>query len=116
MDAQIKKLGDNKIVIAGTLSFVTVPKAKKISYHLLRGLEKPVIDMQHAVVEDASVIALLLDLVKFSNKLGQTIQFINLSSQLLSMIKLSGLEHMLPIITSLRSASLKVRRTTPGQE
>ena len=98
MDLQVKKLGENKIVLAGTITFATVPRAQKLGYRFIAEAKNPVFDLKNVVVEDGSGVALLIEWVKFAKKKhGKTIEFINLPNQLLGMIKLGGLENMLPI-------------------
>ncbi len=95
IEAQTNTVGQLEIV--GELSFNTVPKLREIGCGFITKRERPIFNLQHTVSEDNSGIALLMAWTRFANKLGKDVCFINLPNQLRDVIKLSGLEDILPI-------------------
>jgi phospholipid transport system transporter-binding protein len=95
--AVIKVDVDNKLVIDGEISFITIPKLRIIGCEFISSHQKPVFDLQQATTKDISGLALLTAWTRFAKKIGKSIQFINLPPQLLDMAKLNGLKDLLPI-------------------
>jgi phospholipid transport system transporter-binding protein len=95
VDIQTNSLGQLEII--GELSFNTTPKLRNIGCHFITKNEQPVFNLQQVISKDNSGIALLTSWTRFAKKLGKTIYFVNLPNQLQDVIKLSGLENILPI-------------------
>lgn len=95
INVQANAVGQLEIV--GELSFNTVPKLRGIGCHFITKNEQPIFNLQGAIPKDNSGIALLTAWTRFAKKLGKDICFINLPNQLRDVIKLSGLEDILPI-------------------
>jgi phospholipid transport system transporter-binding protein len=95
VDIQTNSSGQLEII--GELSFNTIPKLRDIGCHFITKNEQPIFNLQHVISEDNSGVVLLTSLTRFAKKRGKTIYFINLPNQLQDVIKLSGLEDILPI-------------------
>lgn len=95
VNIQTDSLGQLEII--GELSFNTIPKLRHIGYHFITKNEQPIFNLQQVISKDNSGVALLTSWTRFAKKLGKTIYFINLPNQLQDVIKLSGLEDILPI-------------------
>ncbi|KPJ67085.1 MAG: hypothetical protein AMJ43_05965 [Coxiella sp. DG_40] len=95
VDTQVNASGQLEIV--GELSFDTIPKLYEISCDFIIESEQPIFNLQDAVSEDNSGIALLIACKRYANKHNKDIYFINLPNRLRDVIKLSGLESILAI-------------------
>jgi phospholipid transport system transporter-binding protein len=87
----------DQLEIIGELSFNTIPKLRNIGCHFITKNERPIFNLQQVISEDNSGVALLMAWTRFAKKLGKNVYFINLPNQLRDVIKLSGLEDILPI-------------------
>jgi len=100
MIADIKINKDREFVVTGTLSFASVPELEKIGCDLLIEHENYIFnlkELKEANIADDSALALLLSWARFAKKIKKEIIFKNLPAKLLNIIKLGGLENVLPI-------------------
>ncbi|MCK4609140.1 MAG: STAS domain-containing protein [Gammaproteobacteria bacterium] len=86
-----------RLIINGDLDFISVVKLQKQGCELIKKTEKVVFDLRQAVAKDSSALSLLLAWTRCAKRMEQSIQFINLPEQLQDMVKLTGLEQILPI-------------------
>jgi ABC-type transporter Mla MlaB component len=98
MSAVIQVNSEGRFVIVGEFSFDTVPVLYARGCELIAASPKPVFDLQHVTSSDNSGLTLLASLVRYAKHRGKAVIFINPPKQLSSVIQMSGLEGLLPLI------------------
>jgi ABC-type transporter Mla MlaB component len=99
MAANIELNKKQELVVTGALNFVNIPKLEEIGRNLLIAHKNPIFDLKKvdANISDNSALALLLSWARCAKENNKEIVFKNLPAKLLSLIKLGGLENVLPI-------------------
>lgn len=87
----------SELIITGELNFSTSPSLYRKGCHLIAANTITTFDLQHVSTSDNSGTALLVAWTRYAKILGKTIKFIHPTSQLLSMLKLTELQKLLPI-------------------
>lgn len=88
---------DNLIQVNGALNFAVVTKLRREGIRLIAKNEQSRFDLQNIQAEDSAGLALLVAWVKYAHKSNKEISFVNVPEQLLAIIKLCGLDELLPI-------------------
>ncbi len=86
-----------QFIVEGTLNFDTVTDLKEEGCDYISEVKISIFDLRSAKVEDNSALALLIAWFRVAKNLKKTIYFINLPDKLFNLIKLGGLEEILPI-------------------
>lgn len=85
--------------IRGELTFATVPILSKNHRALIRQNQRVTFDLSEVTFSDNIGVALLVALVSYAKKVGKEITFVNLPSQLLTLLTASKVREILPIIS-----------------
>lgn len=94
---KIKANANDDLEISGELSFDSVPKLRLIGCQFIQEHKTPIFDLHAVEIRDISGLALLVAWTRFANEQNKTIRFINLPLKFMGMIKLSGLQEILPL-------------------
>lgn len=81
----------------GELTFATTSNLYKKGYHLIANNPLTIFDLQYITTSDNSGIALLVAWAHCAKALKKSLKFINPPTQLISMLKLTNLQTLLPI-------------------
>lgn len=87
------------LALNGELNFTTTTNLYKKGYHLITNNPMTIFDLQHVTTSDNSGTALLVAWTRCAKILEKSIKFINPPAQLMSMLKLTNLQKLLPIET-----------------
>ena len=85
------------LTLSGELSFATAASLYKKGCRLIAAHPKIVFDLRQVTTSDNSGIALLITWTRYTKMLKKSIKFINPPAQLMSMLKLTNLQKLLPI-------------------
>ncbi|ORU90972.1 MAG: anti-sigma-factor [Cycloclasticus sp. symbiont of Poecilosclerida sp. N] len=95
--AQLTKTGSGKIAVSGTLAFGLVIGLLRDSQCFFSGQEPLVFDLSGVKKTDSAGLALLIEWMVLAKESGQTISFQQIPKQMLDIVRLSGLDEILPI-------------------
>jgi phospholipid transport system transporter-binding protein len=95
METATLQLQQNKLCVIGALNFVTVVKLWRESLPTLAPLSALQFDLAQVTSSNSAGVSLLLEWVKYAKQSGKTIEFKNIPAQLLSIIKVSGIQNIL---------------------
>jgi len=99
-EPRIEETGNGNWLLVGDLSFTTVPAFRgKLD---IKSTDHPRISIDLAGVtrSDSAGLALLIEWLRESERLGKTITFLNMPSQMQSIARVCGLEGILPADTA----------------
>lgn len=85
------------LTLSGEATFSTTPELYKEGCHLINTHDHLTFDLQGITSSDNSGAALLTAWVRHAKMQDKTIAFTNPPPQLLQILKLTGLQHILPI-------------------
>jgi phospholipid transport system transporter-binding protein len=115
-EPRIEETGHGSWMLAGDLDFATVPA-------LRGGLDigsadrtRISIDLAGVTRSDSAGLALLIEWLRESERLGKTITFLNMPAQLQSIARVCGLEGILPADTTAPPSPAPVSAPAPGRE
>ena len=91
----IEKTQQNNYLIAGELSFATVSKALSESSHLFNVESEMIVDLINVNHVDSAGIALLIEWLRMAKNKSKTLEYRNISEQMLAIARISGLESVL---------------------
>lgn len=92
---QVNSAGQFEIV--GEINFNTVPALHRRGCELIAASPRPIFDLQQVAYSDNSGVALLISLVRCARNVGKAVVFVNISQQFSDIIRMSGLDEILPI-------------------
>lgn len=93
----IRNAPDGRLVLAGELSFATVPHLWEEARDLLRDAGDLRIDLQDVQRSDSAGLALLVEWMRAARRLGKAIEFLNIPPQMLAIARVSSLDQILPL-------------------
>ena len=95
--ASLSKDENSRLVIAGDLSFASVPALW--GQWRSTGSEGDVVDVDLSRVErsDSAGLALLVACLRDARQTGRSVRFFNIPAQMLAMARVSGLDQVLPL-------------------
>lgn len=96
-DAHIADAGDGRWLIEGELGFQSVSGVLAKAGGVLASGEKIEMDLKGVTRADSAGLALLVEWLRETERVGKTISFVNVPVQLLSIARISGLDDILSL-------------------
>ncbi|MBZ0070388.1 MAG: STAS domain-containing protein [Gammaproteobacteria bacterium] len=93
----MRRAPDGRLLLAGELSFATVPRLWETSRNLLREDGDLHIDLKDVQRSDSAGLALLVEWMRVARQLGKPIEFLNIPAQMLAIARVSSLDQILPL-------------------
>ena len=95
--AQLVEKGDGSWLLQGELDFASVPLVLQHAGVNMLGKEQITVDLKGITRADSAGLALLVEWLRESESAGNSIKFVNVPAQLLSIARVSGLEEILSL-------------------
>lgn len=97
---QIKSNSDGILLVSGALNYAAIkPAVWEHSRTLLAAASSPIqIDLRDITHSDSTGVALLISWVRYARKQQKEIQLTHLPEQMRAIIRVSGLEKLLPLV------------------
>ena len=96
----LKKTPHNQFELTGELTFETVPvKYGQIQTLLHQQSADLIIDLSGVIRADSAGVAMVMEWVRLARQNDKHIEFLNAPDQMMSIIRMSGLENILPLNT-----------------
>lgn len=95
--ANIELIGDNSLRLSGELSFKTVPALVANNKDFLSNSNSIDIDLSDVSRADSAGVALLIEWQRQAQKQNKSICFVNIPSQMLAIVRLSGVDDLLSL-------------------
>jgi phospholipid transport system transporter-binding protein len=93
----VELIGDNSLRVSGELSFKTVPALVASNKNFLKNGDSIDIDLADVSRADSAGVALLIEWQRQAQKQNKSICFINIPSQMLAIVRLSGVDDLLSL-------------------
>ena len=94
----INKTGNCSIQLKGVLSFDTIPGLEHEARSMFSDCEILSVDLSGVTRSDSAGISLLVEWMRSARELDKELRYVNLPSQMLSIVRVCSLEHILPIV------------------
>jgi phospholipid transport system transporter-binding protein len=115
-EPRIEETGHGSWLLVGDLSFTTVPVLKdKLDMRSAADLPGMRIDLAGVTRSDSAGLALLIEWLRESERLGKNITFLNMPVQMQSIARICGLQGILPAEMAAPPPPAPVPATTAGQ-
>lgn len=95
--AVVKKRGQGRFSLGGILSFLTVPDLIAETETLFKESGDVLVDLGEVIKSDSAGVALLVEWMNEAHRQDQDIQFLDIPSQMLGLVRVSGLDQVLPL-------------------
>ncbi len=95
--AVVKKRGQGRFSLSGILSFLTVPDLIAETETLFKDSGDVLVDLSEVIKSDSAGVALLVEWMNEAHRQNQEIQFLDIPSQMLGLVRVSGLDQVLPL-------------------
>jgi phospholipid transport system transporter-binding protein len=96
-DARLVENADGSWLLQGELGFMSVPSVLQHAGVDMLGKEQITVDLKGVNRADSAGLALLVEWLRESEIAGNTIKFVNVPAQLLSIARVCGLEEILSL-------------------
>ena len=96
-DAQLVENGDGSWLLQGELGYMSVPSVLQHAGVNMLGKERITVDLKGVTRADSAGLALLVEWLRESESAGNSIEFVNVPAQLLSIARVCGLEEILSL-------------------
>ena len=96
-DAQLVENGDGSWLLQGELGYLSVPSVLQHAGVNMLGKERIKVDLKGVTRADSAGLALLVEWLRESESAGNSIEFVNVPAQLLSIARVCGLEEILSL-------------------
>ena len=96
-DAQLVENGDGSWLLQGELGYMSVPSVLQHAGVNMLGKERITVDLKGVTRADSAGLALLVEWLRESENAGNSIEFVNVPTQLLSIARVCGLEEILSL-------------------
>jgi phospholipid transport system transporter-binding protein len=93
----VELIGENSLRVSGDLSFKTVPEFVSSNKNLFSSANSIDVDLSNVSRADSAGVALLIEWQRQAQKQKKSICFINIPSQMLSIVRLSGVDDLLSL-------------------
>ena len=93
--------GSGQYRLHGAMTFVTATRGLKLVEPLMRPQARLTFDLSGVMRADSAGVGLLIEWVRLSRKTGSHLRYVHLPDSLRAMIRVGGVEGMLPIDESL---------------
>ena len=95
--AQLVENGDGSWLLQGELGYMSVPSVLQHAGVNMLGKERLTVDLKGVTRADSAGLALLVEWLRESELDGNSIKFVNVPAQLLSIARVCGLEEILSL-------------------
>jgi phospholipid transport system transporter-binding protein len=95
--AQLVENDDGSWLLQGELGFASVPSVLQHAGVNMLGRDQITVDLTGVTRSDSAGLALLVEWLRESELAGNTIKFVNVPAQLLSIARVCGLEDILSL-------------------
>jgi len=99
-EAHFSDHGDGCWSLAGELDFTSVPGLLGELQGVTRAGRKVELDLQAVTRADSAGLALLIEFLRTAGRAGNSVHFVNVPEQLLSIARVSGLDSILSLSTA----------------
>jgi phospholipid transport system transporter-binding protein len=99
-EPRIEETGHGSWLLVGDLSFTTIPALRGGLDMKSADLTRISIDLAGVTRSDSAGLALLIEWLRESERLGKTITFLNMPAQMQSIARVCGLDGILPAHTA----------------
>lgn len=96
-DAQLVENDDGSWLLQGELGYLSVPSVLQHAGVNMLGKEQIKVDLKGVTRADSAGLALLVEWLRESESAGNSIEFVNVPAQLLSIARVCGLEEILSL-------------------
>ena len=96
-DAQLVENGDGSWLLQGELGYMSAPSVLQHAGVNMLGKERITVDLKGVTRADSAGLALLVEWLRESENAGNSIEFVNVPAQLLSIARVCGLEEILSL-------------------
>lgn len=96
-DAQLVENDDGSWLLQGELGYLSVPSVLQHAGVNMLGKEQIKVDLKGVTRADSAGLALLVAWLRESESAGNSIEFVNVPAQLLSIARVCGLEEILSL-------------------
>ena len=96
-DAQLVEKADGSWLLQGELGYMSVPSVLQHAGVNMLGKEQITVDLKGVTRADSAGLALLVEWLRESESAGNSIEFVNVPAQLLSIARVCGLEEILSL-------------------
>jgi len=93
----VELIGENSLRVSGELSFKTVPAFVASNKNIFGNGHSLDVDLSNVNRADSAGVALLIEWQRQAKERKQSICFINIPSQMLSIVRLSGADDLLSL-------------------
>ena len=95
--AVVTKIGHGKFKLSGVLSFLSVANLIDETAILFKESGDVQVDLSEVIKSDSAGVALLVEWMNEAHRQNQEIQFLDIPSQMLDIVRVSSLDHVLPL-------------------
>jgi phospholipid transport system transporter-binding protein len=96
-EAHFSDRGDGRWSLTGELNFTSVPGLLDELQGIARTGQTVELDLQAVTRVDSAGLALLIEFLRSAGRAGNSVQFVNVPEQLLSIAQVSGLDAILSL-------------------
>jgi phospholipid transport system transporter-binding protein len=114
-EPRIEETGHGSWLLVGDLSFTTIPALRGGLDMKSADLTRISIDLAGVTRSDSAGLALLIEWLRESERLGKTITFLNMPAQMQSIARVCGLDGILPADTAVPPPPAPVPPPAKGQ-
>ncbi len=100
MNAVLKQNSMQQYELSGELSFQSVPDLSGQIATLLQQDTELVIRLDKVSRADSAGVAMLLEWLRLARQQGKSLQFVDIPEQMLAIVRVSGLDSILPLSRS----------------
>lgn len=96
-EATLASSEDGQFRLSGALNFTTVAPLSEQIFGLIDQGDATKIDLSGVEHSNSAGVALLVESTRYAQAQNKSIQFVNMPEKMLAIVKLSGLEGILPL-------------------
>lgn len=96
MQAVMERVDHGRFIVRGEISFSTAGVLYRQSQKLFTS-GKMLIDLSQVSRADSAGVALLIEWLRMARRQNTTVYYENVPAQILSMVQVTGLQHVLPM-------------------
>ncbi len=93
----LEQHGDDRFAPQGELNLASVQEVWEQSQRLFERQAPRCIDLAGVTHSDSAGVALLVEWLRLARQSGQTVRFVNIPPQMLAIIRVTGLDGLLPL-------------------
>jgi len=97
MNASLTKIADQRYTLSGELSFESVPALSSSILPILQEHAALDISLDQVVRSDSAGVAMLVEWLRLAKKQNKSLRFLDIPEQMLSIVRVSGLDSILPL-------------------